>query len=109
MFGFAMASPSAVEGMAFPAPIRDQVPLKPASSSWEYEDETYSLAPHPVARGAGRNGTYAVSASQPAYRLPPVPAPARQRPRRGGLAVRQDCPALAQWGAAGTGPGQGRS
>ena len=112
MFGFAdgIAHP-AVEGSGIPGTNPYEVPLKAGEFVLGYEDETYNLAPIPQPEVLGRNGTYAVfrKLHTRVSRLPPVPAPARQRPRRGGVAVRQDRRALAQWGAAGTGSGQGRS
>ena len=101
MFGFAdgIAHP-AVEGSGIPGTNPYEVPLKAGEFVLGYEDETYSLAPIPQPEVLGRNGTYAVlpQAAHPRSRLPPVPAPARQRPRRGGVAVRQDRRALAAAG-----------
>ena len=112
MFGFAdgIAHP-AVEGTGIPGTNPHEVPLKAGEFVLGYEDETYNIPPHTAARGAGPqwNLRSLPQATHARSRLPPVPAPARQRPRRGGVAGRQDCRSLAQWRAAGTGSGQGQS
>ena len=112
MFGFADGiSHPAVEGTGIPGTNPYDVPLKAGEFVLGYEDETYNLPPIPQPEVLGRNGTYAVFRKlyTRVARLPPVPARARQRPRRGGVASRQDCRSLAQWRTAGTSSGQGRS
>ena len=112
MFGFADGiSHPAVEGTGIPGTNPYEVPLKAGEFVLGYEDETYNIPPIPQPEVLGRNGTYAVFRKlyTRVARLPPVPARARQRPRRGGVAGRQDRRALAQRGAAGTDSGEGRS
>ena len=112
MFGFAdgIAHP-AVEGTGIPGTNPYEVPLKAGEFVLGYEDEFHNISPVPQPEVLGRNGTYAVFRKLPHShsRFPPVPAPARQGPHRGGVAGRQDRRTLAQRGAAGTDPGKGRS
>ena len=89
MFGFAdgIAHP-AVEGTGIPGTNPYEVPLKAGEFVLGYEDEFHNISPVPQPRGAGpqRHLRSLPQAAHSHSRFPPVPAPARQGPHRGGVA-----------------------